>query len=115
MQQEIINYPFDELDDNDSRSDNFSHDTENVFIEGPGSADAAITYVNGHHIPDEDDEDVDEEDDLVLGDEDELDEGNLDEEEIDVEVEEDIDDITEDDLVLDTNTLVEDDDDDEDL
>ena len=91
MQQEIINYPFDELEENDERSGSFEH-----------PSDTTITYINGHHIPDEDD-DVEEEDDLVLGDEDELDEDDFEVDEIDVEVDDAIDkDITEDDLVLGT-------------
>jgi hypothetical protein len=102
MLQEIINYPFDELEENDERSDNFDHNVEDVFIEKPNTSDVAITYVNGHHIPDEDD-DVEEEDDLVLGDEDELNEDDFDVDEIDVEVDDDIDDVTEDDLVLDAD------------
>jgi hypothetical protein len=100
MQQEIINYPFDELEEND-RSDSFNDSEGNVFIERPGAPDAAITYVNGHHIPDED-EDEEEEDDLILGDEDDLDEEDVDE--LDIEVDEDVDEeITEDDLVLDAD------------
>ena len=112
MQQEIINYPFDELEENDNRSDNFNQNVENVFIEHPRTSDSAITYVNGHHIRDED-EDVEEEDDLVLGDEDELDEDDFAEEEIDVEVDEDIDDVTEDDLVLDADDDLDDDEEDD--
>ena len=110
MQLEIINYPFDELDDD--RSGNSDYNTENVFIERPGTSDAAITYVNGHHIPDDDEDDVDEEDDLILGGGDELDEEDFDGEEIDVEVDDSIDeDLTEDDLVLDADSDEEDEED----
>ena len=103
MSQEIINYPFDpELDDDDSES--------------PVSADRVsetnISYVNGHNLP-EDDED--EEDDLILGDEDEIDEADLAEDEIDVEVDDDLDAVVSDnDLVLDIEDDVLDDDEEED-
>jgi len=89
MQAEIINYPFDDEFDERQQS----------------SIDTGIIYVNGHNLPDEDD---DQEDDLILGDEDELDEDDLAEDEIDVEIDEDVDDVIgEDDLVLDAEEDVE--------
>ena len=76
MSQEIINYPFDEdLDDDRETSGSFERSSEEVFVDRPNTGDTEISYVNGHNLPDEDDDDVDEdEDDLILGDEDELDE-----------------------------------------
>ena len=67
--------------------------------------------VNGNYAPDDEDEDDNVEEDLILGNEDEL-EGN--EEEFEVELEEDIDveDIDENDLVLDTDEIDDDEDDD---
>jgi hypothetical protein len=67
--------------------------------------------VNGQYVPDEDDDDADDEDDLVLGDEDEI---AGDEEEFEVEVDDaavEVEDVTEDDLILDTDVLDEDEDD----
>jgi hypothetical protein len=109
MQEEIINYPFDdELDDRES-SDSYGRSSEETFIDRHDAA-ASITYVNGHNLPEDDDEE--EEDDLILGDEDELDEADLAEDEIDVEIDEDVDDvISDDDLVLDAEEDVEDEDD----
>jgi hypothetical protein len=106
MEQEIINYPFDdELDDREC----YGRSSEETFIDRHGAA-ANITYVNGHNLPDDDDDE--EEDDLILGDEDELDEADLAEDEIDIEVDEDIDDVISDnDLVLDAEDNVEDEDD----
>ena len=103
MSQEIINYPFDpELDDDDSESS----------VSADRVSETNISYVNGHNLP-EDDED--KEDDLILGDEDEIDEADLAEEEIDVEVDDDVDDVvSDDDLVLDTEDDVLDDDEEED-
>ena len=112
MLQEIINYPFDELEENDEGSYNFNPNVEDVFIEKPNTSDAAITYVNGHHIPDDDD-DVEEEDDLVLGDEEELNEEDFDVDEIDVELDDDVDDVTEDDLVLDAEDDLDDEEEDD--
>ena len=68
------------------------------------------TQVNGHYVPDEDENDDETEDDLILGDEDEL-EG--DEEEFEVDLEDDVgpDEVDEDDLVLDTDDADDDDDD----
>ena len=62
-----------------------------------------IAQVNGHYLPDEDDEA--EEDDLVLGDEAEIDEVDYNEDELEVEEVDDLDedDLDEDDLVLDTD------------
>jgi len=105
MQQEIIHYPFDELDSDDRESsDSFQRDPEEVFIDRPGTSGTQITYVNGHNLPDEDDDEDEDEDDLVLGDEDDLDEDDLAEDEIDVEVDDVVDtDISEDDLLLDAD------------
>lgn len=95
MLEEIINYPFDEIGDDDTmNSENFHRSSEEVFIDRQIS-DAELTHVNGHNLPEDDEEDEDDEDDLVLGDEDELDE-----DEIDVELEEDADEVSDDDLVL---------------
>ena len=98
---EIINYPFDpELDDQEY-SDRKPDDT---FTDRPNTSDTEITYVNGHYVPEEDE---DAEDDLVLGDEDELEEDDFDEDEIDVEVDDEVDeDIDENDLVLDADENV---------
>jgi hypothetical protein len=103
MSQEIINYPFDpELDDDDSESS----------VSSDRVSETNISYVNGHNLP-EDDED--KEDDLILGDEDEIDEADLAEDEIDVEVDDDVDAVvSDDDLVLDTEDDVLDDDEEED-
>lgn len=105
MQQDIINYPFDEIENDErERSSSYDRSSEEVFVDRPNTPDTGINYVNGHNLPgddDDDDDDDDTEDDLTLDDEDELDE-----DEIDVEVDEDLDD---EDLALD-----EDDDDDED-
>ena len=111
MQEEIINYPFDdELDDRES-SDSYGRSSEETFIDRHDAA-ASITYVNGHNLPEDDDDDDEEEDDLILGDEDELDEADLAEDEIDVEVDEDVDAVIGDnDLVLDAEEDVEEEDD----
>jgi len=103
MSQEIINYPFDpELDDDDSESS----------VSADRVSETNISYVNGHNLP-EDDED--KEDDLILGDEDEIDEADLAEDEIDVEVDDDLDAVVSDnDLVLDIEDDVLDDDEEED-
>ena len=103
MSQEIINYPFDpELDDDDRESP----------VSSARVSETNISNVNGHNLP-EDDED--KEDDLILGDEDEIDEADLAEDEIDVEVDDDVDDVvSDDDLVLDTEDDVLDDDEEED-
>ncbi len=108
MLQEIINYPFDEIGDEDTmNSESFHRSSEEVFIDRP-SSDAELTHVNGHNLPEDDEEDDDDtEDDLVLGDEDELDE-----DEIDIELDEDADEVKEDDLVLDDD---EEDDEEDDL
>ena len=89
MSQEIINYPFDpELDDDDNES------SQGFEL----SSETNTGYVNGHNLPDDDDEE-----DLILGDEEELDEADLAADEIDVEVDEDVDAVaSDDDLVLDT-------------
>jgi hypothetical protein len=110
MQQEILNYPFDEIDDDDrERSDNFDQSPEEIFMDRSNANDTSISYVNGHNLPEEDDDD-EEEDDLILGDEDDLDDADL-VEEIDVEIDEEVDpDLNDDDLVLD----VDDDDEEED-
>ena len=105
MQQEIINYPFDpELDnDENERSDSYDRSTEEVLLDRRNTTETSISYVNGHNLPDEDEEDEDE-DDLVLGDEDELDEDDLAEDEIDVEVDDEVDPVvSDDDLVLDVD------------
>ena len=106
--QEIINYPFDEIDNDDSeRSGHFERSPGEVFIDRPNVSDTEITNVNGFNLPDDDEEDDDEEeDDLVLGDEDELDEDD-----IDVEIDEDVDNVSEDDLVLDAEEDEEEEDD----
>jgi hypothetical protein len=103
MQQEIINYPFDEIDyDDRERSDNFDRSPEEVFLDRPNTSDTNISYVNGHNLPDEDEDE--DEDDLVLGDEDDLDDDDLAEDEIDVEVDDEVDPVAgEDDLVLDVD------------
>ena len=113
MAQEIINYPFDSEMDNDDRerSDRFERSHEETFADRPGTGNTSISYVNGHNLPD-DEEDEDEEDDLILGDEDELEEADLAEDEIDVEIDEDVDtEVSDDDLVLDTEEDVLDDED----
>jgi len=111
MQEEIINYPFDDEPDDRERSDSYGRSSEEKFIDYP-NADAGITYVNGHNLPEDDDDDDEEEDDLILGDEDELDEADLAEDEIDVEIDEEVDDvISDDDLVLDAEEDVEEEDD----
>jgi hypothetical protein len=101
MQEEIINYPFDdELDDREC-SDSYDRSSEGTSFDHRGT-NANITYVNGHNLPEDDDDDDEEEDDLILGDEDELDEADLTEDEIDVEIYEDVDDVISDnDIVLD--------------
>jgi hypothetical protein len=111
MQEEIINYPFDdELDDREC-SDSYDRSSEGTSFDHRGT-DANITYVNGHNLPEDDDDDDEEEDDLILGDEEELDEADLTEDEIDVEIDEDVDDVISDnDLVLDAEEDVEDEDD----
>ena len=103
MSQEIINYPFDpELDDDDRESP----------VSSARVSETNISNVNGHNLP-EDDED--KEDDLILGDEDEIDEADLAEDEIDVEVDDDLDAVvSDDDLVLDIEDDVLDDDEEED-
>jgi hypothetical protein len=111
MQEEIINYPFDdELDDREC-SDSYDRSSEGTSFDHRGT-DANITYVNGHNLPEDDDDDDEEEDDLILGDEEELDEADLTEDEIDVEIDEDVDDVISDnDLVLDAEEDVEEEDD----
>ena len=114
MQQEIINYPFDELENDDrERSSDYDRSPDEVFIDRPNTSDTEIKNVNGHNLPEDDeDDDDDTEDDLILGDEDELDEADLEEDEIDVEIDDDVDDVSEDDLVLDAE---EDEDEEDDL
>jgi hypothetical protein len=114
MQEEILNYPFDEIENDDKESvGGYDRSAEEVFIDRPNTSDTEITYVNGHNLPDDDDEEEDDtEDDLILGDEDELDEADLAEDEIDVEVDDDVDDVSDDDLVLDAE---EDEDEEDDL
>ncbi len=116
MEQEIINYPFDQDFDNETeRSDSSEPSIEEGFIDRTAASNSNISYVNGHNLPD-DEEEEDEEDDLVLGDEDELEEADLAEDEIDVEVDEDVDAVvSDDDLVLDADADLDDDEDDDDL
>lgn len=70
-----------------------------------------IAQVNGHYLPDEDD-DEGEEEDLVLGDEAEIDEVDYNEDELEVEEIDDLDedDVDDDDLVLDADDDEEDED-----
>jgi hypothetical protein len=109
---EIINYPFDPELDGEEGASSEDRSAREISIDSPNTNDAEITYVNGHYLPDEEDEG--EEDDLILGDEGELDEDDFDEDEIDVEVDDEVDeDIDEDDLVLDAdNDALEEEDDD---
>ena len=110
MEQEIINYPFDEIDNDDRDRSDFGRSPDEVFIDRPNTSDTEIKNVNGHNLPEDDeDDDDDTEDDLILGDEDELDEADLEEDEIDVEIDDDVDDVSEDDLVLDAEEDEEDD------
>ena len=114
MEQEIINYTFDEDLENVSESEysnSFVEPHEGLYNQPLESKDKDISYVNGHNLPDE--EEDEEEDDLILGDEDELDEEDLVEDEIDVELDDEVDaDISEEDLVLDVESA--DDEDEED-
>lgn len=88
---------------------------ENTKMQRPLSDPAEMHPVNGHYAPDDEDEDDDDdedvEDDLILGDEDEA---YGDEEEFDVELEDDIDDadIGENDLVIDSDDIDDEEDDD---
>jgi hypothetical protein len=115
MAQEIINYPFDDFDDERDSTGSSERSPQEVFIDRPLTGNTEISYVNGHNLPDDEDED-EEEDDLILGDEDDVDEDDLAEDEIDVEIEEDVDpDVDDADLVLDTDDPVLDDEDEDDL
>ena len=110
MEREIINNAL-RTEREDNQQENLAASSpnrtpEDIFIDRTLTSETDVTHVNGHYLPDEDDEDEDqEEDDLVLGDEDDLDDEDLDEDEIDVEVDDEIDeyDLDEDDLVLDTD------------
>lgn len=114
MAHEIINYPFNAAWDKDDR-DPSDRSSEETCVDRTTIGTPDIKYVNGHNLPDDDDDVDEEENDLILGDEDELDEADLAEDEVDVEVDEDVDAVVgDDDLVLETDDDVLDEDDEED-